>query len=62
MKKNDKFLIKLGKRIKHLRTFRKFSQEKLAEKTDLHTNYISRIERGVTVPSIDVLYRISRAF
>lgn len=62
MKRNDEFLIKLGKRIKHLRTFRNLSQEQLAEKADMHANYISRIERAVTVPSVDALYNLSRAF
>ena len=37
-----------------------FSQEKLAEKADLSTVFISRIERGVESPSMDSLVKIDR--
>ena len=37
------------------------SQEKLAEKADLSTVFISRIERGKESPSVDNLVKISRA-
>ncbi len=35
-----------GKRVRELRLKRKWSQEKLAEESGLHTTYISGIERG----------------
>ena len=38
-----------------------FSQEKLAEKADLSTVFISRIERGIESPSVDNLVKIARA-
>jgi transcriptional regulator with XRE-family HTH domain len=38
-----------------------FSQEKLAEKSDLSTVFISRIERGVESPSVDNLVKIAKA-
>jgi transcriptional regulator with XRE-family HTH domain len=37
------------------------SQEKLAEKADLSTVFISRIERGKESPSVDSLVKIARA-
>ena len=37
-----------------------FSQEKLAEKADLSTVFISRIERGIESPSVDNLVKIAR--
>ena len=38
-----------------------FTQEKLAEKSDLSTVFISRIERGVESPSVDNLVKIAKA-
>ena len=35
--------------------------EKLAEKADLNPVYIGQIERGLKVPAIDALLKISRA-
>jgi transcriptional regulator with XRE-family HTH domain len=37
------------------------SQEKLAEKADLSTVFISRVERGIESPTVDNLLRIARA-
>lgn len=47
-----------------IRTSRKeagLSQEKLAEKADLHPNYIGEVERGEKTISVDALLRISKA-
>jgi len=38
-----------------------WSQEKLAEKSDLHHNYIGDIERGEENVSVDALRRIAVA-
>jgi DNA-binding XRE family transcriptional regulator len=48
----------------NIRTYRKnlnWSQEKLAEKAELHHNYIGDIERGEENVSIDALKRIAAA-
>ena len=51
----------LGEAVRSKRKKAKFSQEKLAEKADLSTVFISRIERGKESPSVDSLVKIARA-
>lgn len=51
----------LGEAVRARRKKAKFSQEKLAEKADLSTVFISRVERGKESPSVDSLVKIARA-
>ena len=51
----------LGESVRSERKKAGLSQEKLAEKADLSTVFISRIERGVESPSVDSLVKIARA-
>ena len=51
----------LGEAVRAARKRAGFSQEKLAEKADLSTVFISRIERGVESPSVDNLVKVARA-
>jgi len=51
----------LGEAVRDARKERGFSQEKLAEKANLSTVFISRIERGVESPSVDNLQKIAKA-
>ncbi len=51
----------LGGNIRTYRRRLKWSQEKLAEKADLHRNYIGDIERGEENVSVDALSRIASA-
>ena len=51
----------LGEAVRIMRKKAGFSQEKLAEKADLSTVFISRIERGVESPSVDNLLKIAKA-
>ena len=37
------------------------SQERLAEKADLHHNYVGELERGEKAASIDSLIKIAKA-
>jgi transcriptional regulator with XRE-family HTH domain len=51
----------LGEAIRAKRRKAGFSQERLAEKADLSTVFISRVERGKESPSVDSLGKIARA-
>jgi transcriptional regulator with XRE-family HTH domain len=48
----------------NIRSFRKkagLTQEKLAEKADLHPVYISQVESGSKAVSVEALWKISKA-
>jgi transcriptional regulator with XRE-family HTH domain len=51
----------LGVKIKQIRKTAKLTQERLAEKTGLSVEYISRIERGVSQPSFKTLEMLADA-
>jgi transcriptional regulator with XRE-family HTH domain len=51
----------LGERIRSFRTEHGFSQEVLAEKSDLHHNYIGELERGEKAATIDTLLKVAKA-
>lgn len=50
----------LGKRVRFLRKAIRISQEELAFRADIDRTYISQIERGVTNPSLLVLFKVAR--
>lgn len=52
---------KVGKRIKKIRKQKKYSQQFMAEKTGLSTNYISEIELGKKEGRLDIYVRIANA-
>ena len=58
---NLKYRRILGEAIRLHRKQSKLSQEKLAEKADLHPVYISTVERGAKTISMDALMRIAKA-
>ena len=60
--KRQSILGKLAKRIRQLRKINKISQEKLAEKADLHPTFIGTIERGEKNPTILSLEKTAKAF
>jgi transcriptional regulator with XRE-family HTH domain len=51
----------IGERLKALREQKKLSQGDIEKKTSLLRCYISRVENGHTVPSIDTLEKMARA-
>ena len=59
--KDDKISIKIGLKIKLLRTKFGMSQEDLGAKANLNKNSIGSIERGEKSPSIDTLNQIAQA-
>ena len=51
----------VGERIRTIRNGVTLTQEKLAEKADVHHNFIGEIERGNMNVSLDALVKIARA-
>lgn len=51
----------LGARIREIRKIRELSQEELAERADISTQYVSNIERGKENPTLDLLLRLAEA-
>lgn len=52
----------IGDRLKALREAKNLSQGDIEERTGLLRCYISRVENGHTVPSIETLEKLARAF
>ena len=52
----------IGAQIAKIRNDREITQERLAELIKVTTETISRLERGVSIPSIKTLEKISQAF
>jgi len=48
-------------KIKQLREERGMTQAELADKVGIHPMYVSRIERGVQVPSLVLLEKVAKA-
>jgi transcriptional regulator with XRE-family HTH domain len=51
----------LGDRLKSLRVEKAISQGEIERRTGLLRSYISRVENGHTVPSVDTLVKMARA-
>lgn len=51
----------LGAAVRDLRARRGLSQEQLAERSELHSTYLSGIERGLRNPTWRILVRLSTA-
>jgi transcriptional regulator with XRE-family HTH domain len=51
----------IGEAIRKYRKANKLSQEKLAEKADLHPVYLGQVERGEQTVSVYALMRIAKA-
>jgi transcriptional regulator with XRE-family HTH domain len=49
----------VGSAIREKRRATGLTQEKLAEKADLHPNYLGEVERGEKSISLEALYRIA---
>ena len=50
-----------GRRIQEIRKQKKLSQEQLAEKAGISSNYLSRIECSKENPTLDMLIKLSEA-
>lgn len=49
----------IGKIIKNLRTNKKLTQEELAEKIDISKNYLSKVERGISVLNTEAFLKMA---
>lgn len=49
-----------GKAVRKLRLEKKLSQEKLAELSNLHPNYISSVEKGERNITLENIYKIAK--
>ncbi len=52
--------LKLGKKVRHLRQSKGFSQEEFAFECGLHRTYIGSIERGETSITINSIEKIAK--
>ena len=53
--------VAFGKIVREKRLILGLSQEKLAEKADLHTNYVGSVERGERNIAIENIYSLANA-
>ena len=51
----------LGERLRMIRKEKNLSQVDIEERTGLQRSYVSRVENGHTVPSVETLEKIARA-
>lgn len=58
---SDQLKSLVGQRIKAARNQHGLTQERLAEIADCHIDTLSLIERGKTLPSVEILLRLSEA-
>lgn len=59
LKKSQRKII--GEAVFKLRNQIGLSQESLAERADIHPNYVGRIERGECAPTVEILLKIAKA-
>lgn len=52
----------IGKKLKTIRLKRNFTIQVLAERSRVSSNMISRIERGLTIPSVEILMKLASVF
>ena len=51
----------IGEAVLKYRKRARLSQEALAEKADIHPNYVGRIERGECSATLEILFKIAKA-
>ena len=51
----------IGMRIKEIRRSKGLSQEQLAERADINSKYLSRMERGTENPTLDMFIKLANA-
>jgi transcriptional regulator with XRE-family HTH domain len=51
----------IGQQIRHLRRLKEMSQKSLAEKIGVSLEWIGRVERGIYLPNLKLLFKIAKA-
>ncbi len=51
----------IGQSIRHYRRMKDISQKSLAEKVKVNLSFIGRVERGVDMPNLKLLFKIAKA-
>ena len=54
-------VVKIGDRLRDLRVRRALTQEELAEKADVGSNTVARLERNESQPHMSTLRKLARA-
>jgi transcriptional regulator with XRE-family HTH domain len=54
-------VVKIGDRLRDLRVRRALTQEELADKADVGTNTVARLERNESEPHMSTLRKLARA-
>jgi transcriptional regulator with XRE-family HTH domain len=57
----DKFMLALGSLLREARISREMTQEQLAREAQIDRSSVSRIERGLGDPRVDILIRMAEA-
>ena len=52
----------VGKKLKSIRLKSDMTIQKLAEQSKVSSNMISRVERGLTIPSVEILMKLATVF
>lgn len=60
--KNEAYILEFGEHLKKLRKSKKYSQQYLADISEVHLKTIQRIERNKLNPTLDMLYSIAQGF
>jgi transcriptional regulator with XRE-family HTH domain len=60
-KQRAQILVSFGKRLRELRDERGLSQALLAERAEITSEHVSRIERALVGPSLEVMERLAEA-
>lgn len=58
---HDPIVARFGQRLREVRSSRGLTQAQLAEKAEVTTSYITRLENGSSAPGIDLVARLAAA-